>query len=80
MSSSFKLHHTLYTEDLEKRLCENVFSLTKNGYHLYPINETIFIRKSENGRLIGQGHITTITWENYKTTLEYELTSLETTN
>jgi len=81
MGMPLELNTMIVTKGKEKRLDKsNDFTLTKSGYRIYPIDIPISVQKTKNGELIGTAIVKKVTWENDKTILTYELTSLHSTN
>lgn len=81
MGMPLELNTMIVTKGKEKRLDKsNDFTLTKSGYRIYPLNIPISVQKSKHGELIGTGIVKKVTWEDDKTVLTYELTSLHSTN
>ncbi|EEL50742.1 hypothetical protein bcere0022_18950 [Bacillus cereus Rock3-44] len=58
---------------------ENVFQLILDGYHLFAMNELLPLYKSNQER-IGNAIVQKLEWENGKTTLNYQLVSLQSVN
>lgn len=80
MGVPFELNTHIVTEGREKRLEENLFSLAKRGYHLYPLDLPVEIKRREDGEACGIALIKKITWEHDQTTIEYQMISLYTIN
>jgi hypothetical protein len=75
-----ELNTLIVTKGKEKRLDENYFSLTKEGYRLYPIDIPLEVRKTLNGEASGEAIIKKVEWQNNQTTILYQLISLYSTN
>lgn len=80
MGMPLELITKIVTDGKALRIQENTFELAKNGYRLYPLDVVLEVRKAEDGDVTAQAIIKKITWENNKTTLTYELTSLHSPN
>lgn len=80
MGMPLELNTMIVTKGRESRLEENLFSLVKEGYRLYPIEIPIEIKRTIDGDTNGIALIKKVEWENSKTTIYYELVSLNTTN
>lgn len=77
----FEMHTKIISNEKETRLHieENVFQLTLDGYHLFAVNEMLPLYKSDQER-IGSAIVQKLQWENEKTTLNYQLVSLQSVN
>ena len=71
---------TLVTNGKEKRMTENNFNLTKEGYVLYPIDTVIELKRTENTLPIARVIITEIQWKCNQTIINYELKSIISVN
>ncbi|MFS0780467.1 DUF2584 domain-containing protein [Bacillus sp. 1P06AnD] len=80
MGMPLELNTMIVTKGNEERISKNDFVLTKNEYRLYPMNIPIAVRKTKNSEDIGTAIIKKVTWENEKTVIMYELTSLHSVN
>lgn len=80
MGMPLELNTMIVTKGREERLGENLFLLEKDGYRLYPIEIPIDVRKTIESDSNGTGLIKRIEWKNKKTTITYELVTLNTTN
>lgn len=80
MGMPLELNTMIVTKDRESRLEENLFSLIKDGYRLYPLEVPIEIKRTLGGDTCGVALIKKVEWENSKTTIQYELVSLNSTN
>ncbi|MGV2487174.1 UNVERIFIED_CONTAM: DUF2584 family protein, partial [Bacillus mycoides] len=58
---------------------DNLFQLILDGYHLFTIQEILPLYKSNEER-IGSAIVQKLEWENGKTTLNYQLVSLQSVN
>lgn len=77
----FEMHMKIISNEQETRLHieENVFQLTLDGYHLFAVDEMLPLYKSNQER-IGSAIVQKIEWGNGKTTLNYQLVSLQSVN
>ncbi|WP_174734925.1 DUF2584 domain-containing protein [Mesobacillus harenae] len=80
MGMPLELNTLIVTKGREKRVEENLFSLLKEGYRLYPINIPIEVRKTVDGETTGTAVIKKVEWENNSTTVIYQLVALNSTN
>ncbi|SEN44892.1 Protein of unknown function [Amphibacillus marinus] len=82
MTTPLTLEWTLVTEGLEQRVenRENCFTLTLDGYRLYPIQEQIEITRHKSSDQIGFGKIVELTWRDNQTICMYQLISLYSVN
>lgn len=77
----FEMHTKIISNEKETRLYieDNIFQLKLDGYHLFAVQELLPVYKSDQER-IGNAIIKKIEWENGKTTLQYQLISLQSVN
>jgi Protein of unknown function (DUF2584) len=75
-----ELNTLIVTKSNEKRVGENLFTLQKNGYRLYPIDIPIEIRTTLEGETRGTALIKKVEWEKEKTTITYQFISLNSSN
>jgi hypothetical protein len=80
MGMPLELNTMIVTKGREKRVEENLFVLNKDGYRLYPIDIPIDVRKTMDGDSSGTAVIKKVEWEQSKTTVTYQLISLNSTN
>ncbi|TKC15894.1 DUF2584 domain-containing protein [Robertmurraya kyonggiensis] len=80
MGMPMELNTMIVTKGKEKRYKDNLFTLVKEGYRLYPLEIPIEVKRTIEGDLIGIGEIQKVEWENKKTTIHYQLVSLNSTN
>lgn len=80
MGMPLELNTMIVTKGREKRVEENLFLLEKDGYRLYPIDIPIEVRKTMNSDANGIALIKKVEWQNSRTTLIYQLVSLNSTN
>jgi hypothetical protein len=61
----------------EKTSVENVYTLTKEGYRLYPVDIPIVeVRTTKNTSPYALAKINRLSWENGQTQITYELVDL----
>lgn len=77
-----EINWKLVTQGKETRIAnqENMFEITLDGYKLFPIDDTIEIRRHRDSDQIGSGKIIELTWRNNKTICKYQLISLYNVN
>lgn len=80
MGMPLELNTLIVTKGREKRLDENNFSLTKEGYRLYPIEIPLEVRKTLESETNGTAIIKKVEWEKNETTILYQLIALHSTN
>ncbi|HLU21583.1 DUF2584 domain-containing protein [Lederbergia graminis] len=80
MGMPLELNTMIVTKGKEKRLKDNLFLLTKNGYRLYPLNIPIEVRSFMDSDAKATACIKKLEWENEKTIITYELLSLNSIN
>jgi hypothetical protein len=80
MGMPFELNTMIVTKGLEKREKENIFTLEKDGYRLYPIDIPLEVRKLKDSETSGTAVIKKVELRDKKTTITYELVSLNSTN
>ncbi|MET3320912.1 UNVERIFIED_ORG: hypothetical protein ABIC97_004013 [Peribacillus simplex] len=80
MGMPMELNTMIVTKGNEIREQENIFNLTKTGYRLYPIDIPIDVRKTIQSDSSGTAVIQKVEWTNEKTTITYQLLSLNSTN
>ncbi|PLS14941.1 DUF2584 domain-containing protein [Bacillus sp. M6-12] len=80
MGMPLELNTMIVTKGNEKREQENLFSLVKKGYRLYPIDIPIDIRKTLQSEASGTAVIKKVEWQGEETTITYQLVSLNSTN
>ncbi|WP_419882024.1 DUF2584 domain-containing protein [Peribacillus sp. B-H-3] len=80
MGMPMELNTMIVTKGREIRKEENMFSLVKEGYRLYPIDIPIEVKKTIQSDSSGIGIIKKVTWENEQTAITYRLVSLNSTN
>ncbi len=81
MGMPLELNTLIVTKGREKRLDDNNrFSLTKEGYRLYPIDIPLEVRKTRESEINGTALIKKVEWEQNETTITYQLITLHSTN
>ncbi|WP_246941422.1 DUF2584 domain-containing protein [Bacillus pinisoli] len=80
MGMPFELNTMIVTKGLEERVSGNLFTLTKAGYRLYPLDIPLEVRKTKDSDPNGTGIIKKVELENEQTVIVYELISLNSTN
>ncbi|MEH7502206.1 DUF2584 domain-containing protein [Neobacillus drentensis] len=80
MGMPLELNTMIVTKGREKRVEENVFLLEKEGYRLYPIEIPIDVRKTMDSDSSGTAVIKKVELQNNRTTITYQLISLNSTN
>ncbi|GLY10334.1 DUF2584 domain-containing protein [Bacillus badius] len=80
MGMPMELNTMIVTKGREQRKEENLFSLTKEGYRLYPIDIPIHVFKTKNGDITGTAIIEKVEWQKEQTEITYRLISLNSTN
>lgn len=80
MGMPLELNTMIVTKGREKRIEENLFLLEKEEYRLYPIDIPIDVRKTIESESNGTAVIKKVEWQNSKTTITYQLISLNSTN
>ena len=80
MGMPLELNTMIVTKGREKRVEENVFTLEKEGYRLYPIEIPIDVRKTMDSDSSGTAVIKKVEMQNNSTTITYQLISLNSTN
>ncbi|WP_075982667.1 DUF2584 domain-containing protein [Bacillus massilinigeriensis] len=80
MGMPLELNTMIVTKGREERLEENLFSLVKEGYRLYPIAIPLEVKRTIDGDLNGTALIQKVEWEKNQTKITYQLVSLNSTN
>jgi hypothetical protein len=80
MGMPLELNTMIVTKGREKRVEENVFLLEKEGYRLYPLEIPIDVRKTMDSDSSGTAVIKKVELQNNRTTITYQLISLNSTN
>ncbi|MFT8319793.1 MAG: DUF2584 domain-containing protein [Bacillus sp. (in: firmicutes)] len=80
MGMPLELNTMIVTKGKEQRVKENLFTLQKEEYRLYPLHIPLEVRKTKSGEVIGTASIDKLEWENGKTKISYRLIALNSTN
>ncbi|MEH7334964.1 DUF2584 domain-containing protein [Neobacillus drentensis] len=80
MGMPLELNTMIVTKGREKRVEENLFTLEKEGFRLYPIEIPIDVRKTIESDTNGTAMIKKVEWQKNSTTITYQLISLNSTN
>lgn len=80
MGMPLELNTLIVTKGSETRIKDNYFTLTKEGYRLYPIDIPLEVRKTLDTDINGHAMIKKVEWENSQTIITYQLISLHSTN
>ncbi|PFJ18243.1 hypothetical protein COD67_12315 [Bacillus cereus] len=77
----FEMHMKIISNEKEVRLHigENIFQIHLDGYHLFAVQEILPLYKTNQER-IGSAIVQKLEWENGKTTVNYQLVSLQSVN
>jgi len=73
MGMPLELNTMIVTKGREEPGEDNLFTLTKEGYRLYPLDIPIEVKRTINGELIGNALIKKVQWENNQTQITYQL-------
>jgi hypothetical protein len=80
MGMPLELNTMIVTKGREKRVEENLFTLEKEGFRLYPIDIPVDVRKTIESDSNGTAMIKKVEWQKNSTTITYQLISLNSTN
>lgn len=80
MGMPLELNTMIVTKGREERVDKNLFLLEKEGYRLYPIEIPIEVKKTMDSDSNGLALIKKVEWEKGRTTITYQLISLNSTN
>lgn len=80
MGMPFELNTMIVTKGNEVRQEENIFTLNKSGYRLYPVDIPLEVRHSKDSESRATAVIQKVTWESETTTITYRLVSLHSIN
>ena len=80
MGMPLEFNTMIVTKGREIRVEENVFTLEKDGYRLYPLEIPIDVRKTIDSDSSGTALIKKVELQNNSTTITYQLISLNSTN
>ncbi|PEA52492.1 hypothetical protein CON64_23325 [Bacillus pseudomycoides] len=77
----FEMHTKIIVNETEKRLHteDNIFQLTLEGYHLFVVDEILQVYKTRQ-ELVGSAVVKKVEWAEGRTTLLYQLISLQSVN
>ncbi|MFD3450014.1 DUF2584 family protein [Microbacteriaceae bacterium 4G12] len=77
----FEMHTNIVSYDQEVRVDveNNLFELTLDGFHLYPLEEAMTLYKTEKEK-VGTAVPKKVSWEAGQTVLLYQLISLHSVN
>ncbi len=80
MGMGLELNTMIVTKGNEQREEENVFTLVKDSYRLYPMHVPIEVRRTKESEHNGYAKIEKLQWENDQTIITYRLVALNSTN
>jgi hypothetical protein len=80
MGMPFELNTMIVTKGLETRIEQNLFTLIKDGYRLYPLDIPLEVRKLKDSDTNGTAVIKKVELADKKTVITYELITLKSTN
>jgi hypothetical protein len=80
MGMPLELNTMIVTKGLEKRKEQNIFTLMKEGYRLYPLDIPLEVRRLKDSDTSGTAIIKKVELQNQQTKITYELISLHSTN
>ncbi|MFC4321644.1 DUF2584 domain-containing protein [Litchfieldia salsa] len=80
MGMPLELNTLIVTKGKEERIEENLFTVVKEGYRLYPIEIPVEVRKTLDSETSGQALIKKLELEQNRTLITYELIKLNSTN
>lgn len=80
MAMSIQIESFINTYGKEKRTEENNFELILDGYHLYPMDVPIYVKRRESDTPVGEGIIKSLLLSEGKTKIVYTLTALKSIN
>ncbi|ENQ3106439.1 DUF2584 family protein [Bacillus cereus] len=77
----FEMHTKIIANETEKRLHteDNIFQLMLEGYHLFVVDEILPVYKTRQ-ELVGSAVVKKVEWAEGRTTLLYQLISLQSVN
>ncbi|WP_100399022.1 DUF2584 family protein [Bacillus sp. FJAT-44742] len=76
MHTQFYIPQVLITNHKEVRGQGDSYKVIEEGYGIYPMDEEIQVKKSEDGRPYAIGKINKLEWENNQTILTFSLVKL----
>lgn len=80
MGMPVEFNTMIVTKGKETRVEENVFTLEKEGYRVYPLHVQLEVRKTKRGDITGTAQAERLEWSDGRTHLTYRLVSLNSTN
>ncbi|MBV6685954.1 DUF2584 domain-containing protein [Bacillus sp. JRC01] len=80
MGMQMELNTMIVTKNNEMREEENLFTLVKEGYRLYPMEIPIEVRVTKHSESNAIGRIEELRWKDGETSITYRLLSLNSTN
>lgn len=80
MGMPLELNTMIVTKGREQRIKDNVFTLVKDGYRLYPIDIPLEVRNTLTSDHRATAIIKKVEWENNQTTITYQLKALHSIN
>ncbi|AAU24697.1 DUF2584 domain-containing protein [Bacillus sp. GM2] len=80
MGMPVEFNTMIVTKGKETRVEENVFTLEKEGYRVYPLHVPLEVRKTKRGDITGTAQAERLEWSDGRTHLTYRLVSLNSTN
>ncbi|MCY7782729.1 DUF2584 domain-containing protein [Bacillus inaquosorum] len=80
MGMPVEFNTLIVTKGKEVRIDENIFTLEKDGYRVYPMEIPMDVRKTKFGEKSGTAEVQKLQWEGGRTIITYKLTSLHSVN
>ncbi|VXB92837.1 conserved hypothetical protein [Bacillus sp. 349Y] len=80
MGMPMELNTMIITKNNEVREEENLFTLVKEGYRLYPMEIPIEVKVTKHSEPNAIGRIEELRWKDGETSITYRLLSLNSTN
>lgn len=80
MGMPMELNTMIVTKGREQRIQENVFTLRKEGYRLYPMHIPLEVKRTIESDVRGIAEIIKVVWEEDYTLIHYQLVSLNSSN
>lgn len=80
MGMPLELNTMIVTKGREERQEENLFTLVKEGYRLYPLDIPIEVKAEKDSDARATAEVKKIEWENGRTKILYQLISLHSSN
>lgn len=75
MGMPVEFNTLIVTKGKEVRIDENIFTLEKDGYRVYPMEIPMDVRKTKFGEKSGTAEVQKLQWEEGRTIITYKLTS-----